>query len=127
MHLRTALSALVVLAAAAACSSDDDDSSAGTAPVVQLGAPGETNRVLSPEEVAEIEGPVHTAADVAFVQGMIHHHHQALAMTALVGGRTERSDLPLLAERMDVAQNDEIVQLEAWLTQRGGARPRRAR
>ena len=109
---------LSVIALAAGCS-DDDSSSSDTARVVQIGAPGETNRVLSPEEVVELDAPAYTDADVAFVQGMIHHHHQALTMTALVDERTERDDLPLLAERMDVSQSDEIVQLEAWLTARG--------
>ena len=98
-----------------------------TAPVVQLGAPGETNRELAPEEVAELETPGYTDADVAFVQDMIHHHQQALTMTALVAARAERSDLPLLAERMDVSQRDEIAQLEAWLDRARRGRARRPR
>ena len=40
-------------------------------------------------------------------------------MTALVDSRAGRGDLPLLAERMDVSQRDEIAQLEAWLVARG--------
>lgn len=103
----------------AACSSTDADETQGTAPVVQIGAPGETNRQLAADEVTELETPGYTDVDVAFVQGMIHHHQQALTMTALVDERAGRSDLPLLAERMDVSQRDEIAQLETWLTARG--------
>jgi uncharacterized protein (DUF305 family) len=110
---------LVVLAAIAAGCSSGDEQSADTARVVQLGGPGETNRVLTPEEVAELDAPEHTDADVAFVQGMIHHHQQALTMIGMIEGRSERDDLPLMAERMDVSQRDELVQLETWLEQRG--------
>ena len=87
--------------------------------MVQLGAPGETSRVLSSAEAAAIDVPGHTAADVDFVQGMLHHHRQALAMTALVDERAGRDDLALLAERMDVSQRQEIELLQAWLTERG--------
>ncbi len=102
----------------AGCSSSDGEAE-NTARVVQIGAPGEPNRVLGPDEVAALEAPGYTDADVAFVQGMIHHHQQALEMIALVDERAGRSDLPLLATRMDVSQRDEITQLEAWLVERG--------
>ena len=75
--------------------------------------------MLTSDEVDELEAPGHTAADVAFVHGMIAHHEQALAMTALVPDRAAREDLPLFAERIDVSQHDEIAQMEAWLTERG--------
>lgn len=85
--------------------------------VVQLGAPGQSNVVLSsglPPAVSAV-----TEEDVAFVQGMIVHHQQALAMTALVADRSQRTDLPLLAERIDVSQNDELAQLRGWLDKNG--------
>ena len=103
----------------AGCSSDDDAGQPDSdAPVVQLGAPGETNRVLTEDETEAIDAPTHTEADVDFVHGMIAHHQQALLMTALVPERSERDDLPLLAERMEVSQRDEIDQLERWLAER---------
>ena len=52
---------------------------------------------------------------------MLAHHEQALAMTALVEERAARDDLGLLAERIDVSQRDEIVQMEGWLTERDEA------
>jgi uncharacterized protein (DUF305 family) len=52
---------------------------------------------------------------VRFLQGMIEHHAQALAMTALVPSRSARADLRILAERIDVSQRDEIASMSAWL------------
>lgn len=103
------------------CTGDGDPSAdAGqSAPVVQLGAPGETNRVLTDDEIAAIEVPTYTGADVEFVHGMLAHHQQALVMTALVAERSERADLPLVVERMDISQRDEIAQMERWLDERG--------
>ena len=49
------------------------------------------------------------------MQGMIHHHAQALRMTALVPKRSAGSELPLLAERMDISQESEIEQMQQWL------------
>jgi uncharacterized protein (DUF305 family) len=113
---RTLLAALA-LVVVAGCSSDDDEPDAP--PVVQLGPPGETGTPLTEDEIAELDDAQYTEADVAFVQGMIPHHAQALVMTELVAERSGRNDLPLLAERMDVSQRDEIVLLEQWLEERG--------
>jgi uncharacterized protein (DUF305 family) len=60
---------------------------------------------------------------VAFMQGMIAHHAQALHMTALVAGRAMRPEIRLLAERIDVSQKDEIEQMRRWLRARGHALP----
>jgi uncharacterized protein (DUF305 family) len=50
---------------------------------------------------------------------MIPHHAQALTMTAMVADRASSPDLPLMAERMDVSQRDEIRLMEQWLEDRG--------
>lgn len=90
------------------------------APVVQLGAPGEDNRTLSPDEQLALgESDPHSDADVAFVRDMLHHHAQALEMTRYVQGRTTDSGIRLLAERMHISQEDEMGQLETWLQTRG--------
>lgn len=108
----------VCLLAVAACTSSARDDQADSAPVVQLGAPGESNQTLTEDEAGRLTAPPHTRADVEFVQGMIAHHQQALVMTALVPGHSRRDDLPLLAVRMETSQADEIAQLERWLSQR---------
>ena len=107
--------AMVLATALAGCTGGSGDE----ARVVQLGAPGESNRELTPEEIDALSSPAHTTADVTFVQDMIPHHRQALVMTALVAQRSDRDDMRALAKRMDVSQTDEIVQLETWLTDRG--------
>ena len=58
-------------------------------------------------------------ADVRFMQHMIAHHAQALEMTSLVRERTDRADIRLIAERIEVSQNDEIARMRSWLSARG--------
>ena len=60
----------------------------------------------------------YTAADVTFMQGMIGHHAQALAMSALVADRSTRPELALLAERITVSQRDEMAIMQRWLSER---------
>jgi len=60
----------------------------------------------------------YTAGDVAFMQGMIPHHAQALAMAALIPARTQRRDFLLMAERLEVSQKGEIALMKKWLVQR---------
>lgn len=90
-----------------------------TSPMVQLGAPGEPNRTMSPDEAAGIEAPEHTEADVEFMQMMILHHDQAITMTGWVEERTTDRDIRLLAERMRISQEDELDFMAGWLQDRG--------
>jgi uncharacterized protein (DUF305 family) len=62
--------------------------------------------------------PAYTQADVRFMQGMIGHHSQALAMVALIPSRTNRPDLRALGERIRVSQQDEIALMKQWLRDR---------
>ena len=87
--------------------------------VVQPGAPGEPSRKLLAGEVAEIEQAKHTKADVRFMQDMIHHHGQAILMTKWVPSRTTSRDIHLMARRMQLSQQTEIEQIQAWLKARG--------
>jgi uncharacterized protein (DUF305 family) len=117
---RRAAAAVVLVTALAACTGGGaEQDEAEKVRAVQLGAPGEDNRELTADELAELPEPTYTDADVAFVQGMIPHHRQALDMTAMVAERTDRKAMGLLTERMDVSQTDEIAQMERWLTERG--------
>ena len=57
------------------------------------------------------------------MQGMIAHHAQAVAMSALVATRSANAALHSLAERIDVSQKDEIALMRGWLTDRHEAAP----
>jgi uncharacterized protein (DUF305 family) len=64
------------------------------------------------------------AEDVRFMQGMIAHHAQAVTMAVLVLSRSHRQDLRLLAQRIEVSQQDEIAMMRRWLTDRQEQVPR---
>lgn len=53
--------------------------------------------------------------DVAFMQGMIAHHAQALAMVALIPTHTTRQEVQLIGERIRISQQDEIALMQRWL------------
>lgn len=91
--------------------------------IVQPGAPGQPTRTLSEQDLANLPTERYSDADVRFMQGMIHHHAQALRMTALVPRRTDDADIRLLARRIDASQVTEIEQMRRWLTRRGEAAP----
>ncbi len=83
------------------------------------GAPGEEGRTLSAEELGLSADLPHTDDDVRFMQNMIHHHAQALEMTALVPERTRRADVVQLSQRIEATQVDEILLMQRWLERRG--------
>jgi uncharacterized protein (DUF305 family) len=115
MSLRLA-TALVAVLVSAACRS------AGGAPgtqIIQPGAPGESNRVLTADAATDLSKVQATPADVKFMQGMIGHHAQAIEMTALIAQRTAREEMKLLGQRIAVSQADEMDMMRAWLRARG--------
>ncbi|SDJ52042.1 DUF305 domain-containing protein [Streptomyces indicus] len=59
------------------------------------------------------------AADVAFAQGMIPHHRQAVEMAELAPERARSAELKRLAEEIKKAQDPEIKTLTGWLTSWG--------
>ena len=96
----------------------------GPAPrIIQPGAPGESSRTLGPSETAAARPPEHVEADVRFMQGMIHHHAQALAMTGLLAERTGSEEMRTLAGRINISQTDEIRMMRRWLGVRGEDAP----
>jgi uncharacterized protein (DUF305 family) len=85
--------------------------------VVQPGAPGKPSRTLPPSTRATL--PPRSQADVAFMQGMIMHHSQAVEMTGLIPSHTENKDLQSLGARISSSQSDEIRFMQRWLAARG--------
>jgi len=115
--LSAALATVALVAALPASAQDPPPA------IVQPGAPGEPTRTLTPEEAAALGRPAHVDADVRFMQGMIHHHGQALDMTELLFSRTESEGMRLLARRIDISQTAEIGMMKAWLGSRGAEAP----
>jgi uncharacterized protein (DUF305 family) len=89
---------------------------------VQPGAPGHSGRALSAEAAAIRLRPP-TEADTTFMQGMIHHHSQAVEMTDLMRTRTRNKELQSLGKRISISQTDEIKFMRQWLEERGKAVP----
>jgi uncharacterized protein (DUF305 family) len=109
-RLPTALGAVLVVAA---CGSRTP--AAAPAPVRPATGGGPDAATIS----AEARRRPYTVEDVRFMQHMIVHHAQALAMTALVPERTQSEAIRFLAERIEVSQRDEIALMQQWLRERG--------
>ena len=92
---------------------------AQNAPILLPGAPGEASKTLSASEASEIAKASYTNADVAFMQGMIVHHQQAVEMSELVASRTNNEDVVTIAGRILSSQADEITFMNEWLSARG--------
>ena len=127
MHTR-ASALLLAAATATACATSPPPSGAGSdegpAPrIVQPGAPGEASRDFETGSQDRIEGAAYTEADVRFMQGMIHHHAQALQMAALIPDRTSDRTFRQMGQRITISQRDEIAMMRRWLLDRGRDAP----
>ncbi len=74
----------------------------------------------SPAATAAAEKGIepYTPADVEFMQGMIHHHAQAIVMANWAPSHGARRDVQVLCERIVVGQGDEIASMQRWLRDR---------
>jgi uncharacterized protein (DUF305 family) len=119
---RSAASAILLsIAAIAGCKT----TGAGTsqAPIVQPGAPGQSSQTVAATQASDVSKVQATDADVKFMQGMIHHHAQALDMVALLEKNTSSDDMRKLGERIRISQRDEIGMMQRWLRARGQDAP----
>ena len=62
-------------------------------------------------------------ADVMFAQMMYPHHAQAVQMADMANGRTDNPDVLSLASAIAAAQQPEMDQMTAWLTEWGQPAP----
>lgn len=125
MRARLALPALAltVALAAAACSSGDHDG-------MDMGADGDRSDSSMPHDdmgggsmgsggsTSTISVPADAefnATDVAFAQGMIPHHGQAVQMADMALEISTDPTVRALAEKIKAAQDPEIVTMEGWL------------
>ena len=86
--------------------------------IVQPGAPGKSNKTLTPE-TASAPPRKPSKADVEFMQGMIMHHSQAVEMTELLRTRSKDKEVQALGKRISISQTDEMAYMKQWLTDRG--------
>jgi uncharacterized protein (DUF305 family) len=110
----------VIVFVTAVCAAGCGSASSGSAPpVIQPGAPGQADKVLTADTASALPQPKFSPADVTFMQGMIHHHSQAIDMVELLYQRTASDDMRKLARRIEVSQNDELGMMRRWLEARG--------
>jgi uncharacterized protein (DUF305 family) len=86
--------------------------------IVQPGAPGHSNKTLTPE-TASAAPRKPSEADIQFMQGMIMHHSQAVEMTELLRTRSHDKEVQALGKRISISQTDEMRFMKQWLTDRG--------
>lgn len=65
----------------------------------------------------------YTVADIAFMNGMIHHHAQAITMSRMAPSHGANASVQRLAERIINAQRDEITIMRMWLQDRNQVPP----
>ena len=65
----------------------------------------------------------HNQADIAFAQGMIPHHAQAIEMARLAQQRAQSPQVKDLARQIEQAQGPEIATMTTWLQQWGAPPP----
>jgi uncharacterized protein (DUF305 family) len=86
--------------------------------VVLPGRPGESARVADAGKVRAPDGSTYNSIDTTFMQMMIAHHAQAIAMAGLAPERAGHAELRSMAARISAAQAPEIARMRAWLRER---------
>ena len=117
---RRSFSAALFCATATAALAQQSKPASNSAPIVQPGAPGKRSRTISPP-AASNQKPAD--ADVSFMQGMIHHHAQAVEMVDLLRTRSRNKKLQALGNRISISQTDEMKYMKLWLEDRGQPAP----
>jgi len=86
--------------------------------IVQPSIPGMESSVIDADTAIKIADTSFTRDDITFVEQMIVHHQQALAMSAMAPERTNSTDILELAGRIKGSQDDEISFMQEWLIDR---------
>ena len=89
-----------------------------TAPVLQPGRPGEPNTSLTGTAAAPRPSAALDPDDVRFMQDMIVHHAQAVAMVDLAEGHLTDKQVRALASRIAAEQEPEMAYMATWLRER---------
>jgi len=73
--------------------------------------------------VPKFNGNTFTDDDVKFMQGMIHHHSQALVMVRMIATHTKSPELAAMGQKIQLSQSGEIEAMKEWLTARKQSTP----
>jgi len=117
LHFRKLI--LVSVMTAASCRYDHNRIVPTSVNIVQPGPPGAPSHVIPAVSAVDVSKVQATRPDIEFMQGMIHHHLQAIDMTNLLAQNTESEDMRKLGLRMALSQSDEIKMMRHWLEARG--------
>lgn len=125
LHARRLTPALCAVLLLTACRTSRPPAPAATAPAPASAAAADPHAGHAPAAqhdhgaglppVALPAGSLITEADVRFMQGMIAHHAQAVAMTRLAGAAGANPRVLKLAQKIDLSQAGEIVLMQDWL------------
>lgn len=108
-NVSTALLMCGILGLGTACGPASSGTTSGPA------APSPSPEDLAAAARADSVRASYTKADVAFMQGMLRHHAQALAMARLAPTRSSSPAVQTLARRIIRSQLDEIALMSRWL------------
>jgi uncharacterized protein (DUF305 family) len=113
LHLRIAGVMLAVLGGASCASGGAGSSGPG---VASAPSPAQTP-AAAPRPAATSTGQARraNAADVEFITGMIHHHAQAIQMSAMSASHGAGQGIQILSQRITISQRDEIALMQTWL------------
>lgn len=106
-HCRTLSASLLAIGLVAGCKK---------APVQGAPDTSASSAMVMPAKIPA--GADYTTADVAFMQGMIAHHAQALVMAAMAPTHGASPSVALLCKKILISQSDEITLMENWLKDR---------
>jgi uncharacterized protein (DUF305 family) len=123
---RAALAAVSVTSALVltACGGNGDSDHNGTGHTGHgASAPSAAPSASAPSAAPSASAGAHNDQDVAFAQGMIPHHQQALEMAELAADRASSARVKDLAARIEKAQEPEIRTLTGWLESWGEQAP----
>lgn len=74
-------------------------------------------------EIVIPKGAIYTKADVAFMQGMIAHHAQAIVMSRMAEANGANPQVLKLSKKIDQSQVPEILIMQEWLRRHGQFAP----
>jgi uncharacterized protein (DUF305 family) len=76
---------------------------------------GMNHSSTAPAPTSSGQAAGNNADDVAFAQGMVPHHQQAIDMAKLVSTRSQNPKVLELAKKVEAAQDPEITKMNEWL------------